>query len=362
MTTSPLDFFDMRLEVFQKKSFCLWPLSLQNFWFHVSSFELFEFYLMIDEDIVALTEEMAAFDSERHQRWRSQVVLGPLTDDFLRVTPPAPQPTSQAQTVSAPPPQQFVALAPSQLPPTYGHQYAAQAAGIGVLDITVNQARLTKNYGITRMDPFCRVRVGHSVMETPTASNAGKTPRWNKLLRCNVPSGINSMYVEIFDERAFGTEDRIAWCHITLPDSLLNESQIADEWYPLNGKQGEGKEGVVNVIMSFTPVQQPLMQPQQPVMIGGYGQPAMMIPGAQMPIMQQPQQQQVMSQPGAHQQHQQQQPGVLSNPAGVQSVSENDVQSLVDMFPAMPRDTVRSILENCGGHMERAVDTLVSMG
>lgn len=74
-----------------------------------------------------------------------------------------------------------------------------------------------------------------------------------------------------------------------------------------------------------------------------------------MPIMQQPQQ-------AAVNHPTQSQTGVLNNPAGVQSVSENDVQSLVDMFPAMPRDTVRSILENCGGNMERAVDTLVSMG
>lgn len=122
---------------------------------------------------------------------------------------------------------------------------------IGRLSITIAQAKLVRNYGLTRMDPYVRIRIGHFVYETQTDPNGGKNPRWNRVIHSQLPSGVHTMYVEIYDECSFKMDELIAWTEIKISDAVLR-GETHEDWYALSGKQGEGVEGMLDMVLSFT--------------------------------------------------------------------------------------------------------------
>jgi len=244
---------------------------------------------------------------------------------------------------------------------TYGPQALYRPADntLGRLRVTISQAKLTKNYGFTRMDPYCRIRVGHSVYETPTDTNGSKNPRWNKVFTCNLPRGVNSLYIEIFNERYLALDDRVAWAYFEFPEDLFN-GETVEEWVALSGKQGEGQEGNINIILSFTPA-----PPQTSYQLTAYGnQPVAMVPagmpGAQLyyhggypPAYPQyvPQPQPVVPQVP------QPQPSRVQRPV----IRDEDVTQLQEMFPSLDKEVVRSVLEASNGQVDSAVTNLLQM-
>lgn len=101
------------------------------------------------------------------------------------------------------------------------------------------------------MDPYVRIRVGHFVYETQTDPNGGKNPRWNRVIHSQLPSGVHSVYVEIYDECSFKMDELIAWTEVKISEPVLR-GETQENWHALSGKQGEGVEGMLDLVLSFT--------------------------------------------------------------------------------------------------------------
>ncbi|CAD5206698.1 unnamed protein product [Bursaphelenchus okinawaensis] len=233
---------------------------------------------------------------QRIAELRKQVLVGALPDDFLRM------PTSSnadANAMPLDPATQFYSFIP---PNTRGR-----------LVLKIVEAKLTKNYGLVRMDPYIRVRVGNAVFETHTCINGGKVPVWNRVINAYLPVGVESIYVQIFDERSFTQDECVAWAHIILPDGVFGQETV-DEWYSLSGPQGEGKEGVLNIVTSFTPV------------VTTEGAPAPATTGQ-----------------------------MVEPPEPV------DIGSIKEMFPEVDEEVIRTILESNNNNQEATVNALIEM-
>ncbi|VDI81721.1 toll-interacting protein B-like isoform X1 [Mytilus galloprovincialis] len=281
---------------------------------------------------------MASTNDTTSATRRNQVMVGELPEDFLRV----PVDVAQAQVMAD---ERVARLVQAQ---QQGGFVAIPANTVGRLTITVAQAKLNKNYGLTKMDPYVRMRIGHSVFETPTDYNGAKTPRWNRNVNVYLPHGVDSMYLEIFDERQLTMDERIAWAYITIPQSTFN-GDTADDWFPLSGKQGDEKEGMINLVMTMTKVEQPpVVYPQQSVQVIPSSYPPQLGPGYAPQLVYQ----QMPCQPQQLQQQQQPQRPLFT---------DEDLTQIKELFPNMEEEVIKSVLEANRGNKESTINALLQM-
>lgn len=259
-------------------------------------------------------------------------MVGELSSDFLRIGSTSQQQQSMAD-------ERVAQVLQAQQQAGYG---VIPSNIKGKLSISVVQAKLNKNYGITKMDPYCRLRVGHAVFETPTAYNGAKNPVWGKDVHCYLPHGVENMYVEIFDERSFTIDDRVAWAYVTIPPAALN-GETVDDWFPLSGKQGDQKEGMINLVMSFSPVEN-IPQTFQPMFV-------------QQPMVQQPM---VYTFPGNPPLYPPQQQGQVQQPQ-TPGYTDEDFKMVKEMFPNMDDEVIKSVFESNSGNKDSTINSLLQM-
>lgn len=219
---------------------------------------------------------------------------------------------------------------------------------MGRLSITVVQAKLVKNYGLSRMDPYVRLRVGHFIYETQTDPNGARNPRFDRTIHTQLPHGVKSISLEMYDECQFTMDELIAWAEIKIPDAVM-KGETVDEWYCLSGKQGEGLEGQIHLVMSFSTT--PVAYNVQP-----YQTPAtnmMMVPNVATgrTVFINPQQ---VQQPVPVQVQQQQQPVI-------RELTEVDIQQISEMFPNVDKEVIKSVGEANRGNRETTINSLLSM-
>ena len=67
------------------------------------------------------------------------------------------------------------------------------------------------------------------------------------VILCTVLNIISYSHVQ----RYLALDDRVAWVYYQFPSDMFN-GETVEEWVALSGKQGEGQEGNINIILLFT--------------------------------------------------------------------------------------------------------------
>ena len=283
-------------------------------------------------------------ETAKYVEKRKNVMVGNLPEDFLRVSPASSEansPTSNSHPSTQPMQQRN--FSPNN--------------AVAQITICVVQAQLTKNYSLTKMDPYVRVRIGHTVYETHADVRGGKFPNWNKTITSYLPQGIKSIYIEVFDEHTLTADERIAHAEYVLTDEAL-QGKFVDTWVPLNGRQGEGKEGSINITVYITPTpyHSPMLPAATPIMV--VPQPAVASLPYYMsarPVVQYPMVQPMINPSYVYPPVQQQQPQCRPPP------SEEDIKQLQEMFPSFDKEVILGVLESSGRNKEQAITSLLAL-
>lgn len=299
------------------------------------------------------------------------VVLGNLPDDFLKPDSLMSSSPSQQESID-----RELAIQIHQQQRSANIQYINQSYA-GQLIITIVEASFVKNYGVTRMDPYVRVRIGHTIYETPACPSGGRTPRWNKRIQSYLPTGVKSISIEVYDECALTMDELIAYGQIPIPEAVFRGESV-DQWLQLSGKQGENKEGSIHILFTLLPIAAPqfiapgAMGFAMAPAYGGYP----VVNSTVIPIAQTPIAAPMMVMPAygpscvrvpvytnstnpatgmvASQGH----PPMVSRP---KPLTQEEIKEIMSMFPTIDPQVIQSVIDACDGRREAIVDSLLQI-
>lgn len=142
-------------------------------------------------------------------------------------------------------------------------------------------------------------------------------------------------------------DELIAWAEVRIPDVVV-AGETHEDWYPLSGKTGDFKEGMIDLVFTFTPAaairtsQQPIQQPLAFV-------PSLSGRTAALPV---------FIQQAPPPQQQQMQPEHLPP---VQPLTDDDIVNLMEMFPSIDKEVIKSIGEANRGNKELTINSLLQL-
>lgn len=314
-------------------------------------------------------DETTTSSLDRTQNYRDFIEkYKQLPDDFLRI-PASYYPTPSDFDITA---QQARAIVARETPLN------------DMIAISVVEAQLVKNYGLLKMDLYCKIRVGHMSLETETCLNGGKNPKWRELYHFNLQPGINSLHLEIYDQKSFSLDEKIAWLYVRIPPEVFQGITV-ERWFPLTGRSGPDKEGSVLVVLSHKRV--PTMGPFGRSM-GGQHDPTLAVympnphatntsqmigcpivsgPVAVDPtipayIQAAPPPQPTPTIPAATNSTGQQQALDTTVSTNSRPVSDEDVSQLSEMFPSLDKAIIKAVLENNHNDKEASIGALLALG
>lgn len=159
-------------------------------------------------------------------------------------------------------------------------------------------------------------------------------------------------------------DEIVAWTEIRIPDVVLS-GETHEDWYPLSGKTGDGREGMIDLVLSFSAAPANCaFNYQQPVMVvpnvSSGSLPVFVTPQVAPPAV-------IAQQPGlpiaanVQQQIQPQQQPQIQQPIPVIQLSESDLNQIAEMFPNCDREVIKSVADANRGNREATINSLLQM-